>query len=81
MGKKGTGITQPIIATLKTDRSGIGSGREIPIEKLDESKKIKINNWNKTNKRFQMTTLAPTPQIFSIDDDDEDVIKIDDDKA
>ncbi len=83
LGKKGTGITEPIMATLKSDRSGIGStSREIPIERLDENKKIKINNWNKTNKRFQMATLAPTPQIFSInDDDDDDVIKIDDDNA
>lgn len=82
LGKSKSGIVEPIKATMRAGRSGLGSGTEYPIEKLDESRKIKINNWNKANKRFQAATLMPTPKVFCIDDDDDDdVIKIDVDNS
>ena len=74
LGKSQTGIVEPITATVRIDRAGLGAGNSaMPIDGFDESKKKKILIWNKINQRYQKANVVgAAPALFNIDDDDED---------
>lgn len=82
LGKNQSGIVEPIAAEIRAEKAGLGSENAAHSIDMDESKKKKIVNWTKTRQRFEQLKQQPVHSAFVIDDeDDEDVMEIQEEKA